>query len=128
MIWLSSYVLNCFVIKLQVKSTLQKSLIFTDISSNARAYFSNNIQSCYGDSSQYVVNNVLGSSTEKNFDDIESDSGRVINDPKRVAELINAYLCARSGRSESLHIKTACACVRAGPSSTALVFLNAYNC
>lgn len=89
-----------------------KTLIFTDISSNIRAYLVNNIQSCNGDSSQYwrAINNVLGSSTGNNFDEIESDSGRVINDPWRVAELINAYLCARSGRSESLHINTACAC------------------
>lgn len=95
-----------------MKSNLQNTLIFTDISSNIRAHLANNIQSCNGDSSQYwrAMNNFLGSSTIKNFDEIESDSGRVINESKRVAELINAYLRARSRRSETLHINTTCLC------------------
>lgn len=68
-----------------------------------------------------VVHNVLGSSTGKNFEKVESDSGKIINNQKAIVELINAHLMQGQdgAAAATLHLGV-------GPKSTSLVFLNAY--
>lgn len=62
-----------------------------------------------GDSSQFwkVINrpklNAVGSSTVIYLDKVESDSGEIINHPKQVAELINAYLISVQDQGDSSH-------------------------